>query len=437
MFPRLLLLWIWLYSSAGGQEYSNSKICQSRGFNSDLGDFNCSNLQLKWSDLHTVLIDPTWSATNLNLAFNNFSSTIANKSFNLFKMLDDTLNLTSNSLNHIESHAFFYNSETVNMEPADLVPLKITKLDLSHNLFELLPWTSIKLLTTLETVYFSGNSKLNRLDSGDLIESDYSKYFSSLKYIYLNGCQIDHVNPVIIKHFKSLEYLDLSSNRLRSLDAQVGMSLTRFGQFKVKINLANNQLQCNCKLQWLKTYLIETNFNSLEQKCQISYNLRSVNSEPQLIGTKLIDLAEEPSEQTHETNVIQTNSGEETRDIANTSIVLLDDNKFICDMEFVEPDSWFKLKTTETVYDIELTCKVRGYPLPIIRWNEDNKLVIKKSSFYKFEIEERITHPSADDQEYIVESVLKLRIQSFHTSKYKNFTCRVKLNSSIEKDVIY
>ena len=83
--------------------------------------------------------------------------------------------------------------------------------------------------------------------------------------------------------------------------------------------------------------------------------MRSVNLEPQLIGTKLIDLAKEPSEQTHETNEIQTNSGEETRDIANTSIVLLDDNKFICDMEFIEPDSCFKLKTTETDYDIELT----------------------------------------------------------------------------------
>ena len=182
MFSRLLLLWIWLYSSAGGQEYSNSKICQSRGFNSDLGDFNCSNLQLNWSDLHTVLIDPTWSATNLNLAFNNFSSSIANKSFNLFKMLDDTLNLTSNNLNHIESHAFFYSLEA---EPIDLVPLKITRLDLSHNQFELLPWNSIKLLGTLETVYFSGNSKLKRLDSGDLIESDYSKYFSSLNVIPL------------------------------------------------------------------------------------------------------------------------------------------------------------------------------------------------------------------------------------------------------------
>jgi len=117
--------------------------------------YDCSNLGMEWSDLERSLIEPTRTATSLNLAANNLGTTIANKTFNVFKLLDHTLNMSSNKIARVDSHGFFVNPD-LNSLSERLDPLRITALDLSFNSFEIIPWNSVKSLFSLERFYFNG-----------------------------------------------------------------------------------------------------------------------------------------------------------------------------------------------------------------------------------------------------------------------------------------
>lgn len=116
--------------------------------------YDCSNLGLEWPDLEKSLIEPTRTATSLNLASNNFGSHIANKTFNVFKLLDDTLNLSSNSIASIESHGFFVHPYMNSQDRFNALGIKV--LDLSFNSFQIIPWNAIKSLYNLQKLYFNG-----------------------------------------------------------------------------------------------------------------------------------------------------------------------------------------------------------------------------------------------------------------------------------------
>lgn len=116
--------------------------------------YDCSGIGLHWEDLETLLIDPTFSASSLSLASNNFSRMIVNKTFNVFKLLDNTLNLTGNQIEEIESHGFFYNPDFRNPY-TQYNAINIKVLDLSMNKFKVIPWNSIRRLEQLEQLFFS------------------------------------------------------------------------------------------------------------------------------------------------------------------------------------------------------------------------------------------------------------------------------------------
>ncbi len=205
-------------------------ICVSDLEQADPYNYDCSNLSLNWTLLNN-LIDATWSATNLNLASNEFGPIVANLSLNQFKLLNNTLNLSSNSLEEIQSHAFYYMVQlnVQSNETGTLVSFPIVKLDLSKNSFTRLPWNSIKSLSNLKELFLSHNN-ISSLDMGDLLFNTDSNnlsddLFSSLTHVYLSSCSLKYVSHDILKYLTNLVMLDLSKNQLKSLDPQIGQVL--------------------------------------------------------------------------------------------------------------------------------------------------------------------------------------------------------------------
>lgn len=168
--------------------------------NDNIFNYDCSHKNLDWSNLEQ-LIDHIRGASNLNLAFNKFSDsnsslllphTIYNQSFDLFQQLTHTLNLSSNQFEHVQPQGFYYSLNS------NMLPHRFTHLDLSNNSFELLPWSSLRHLPKLSTLYFSFNP-LKKLDFGDLMISETFYGFESLTKLVFSSCQLEYVDAGLFK----------------------------------------------------------------------------------------------------------------------------------------------------------------------------------------------------------------------------------------------
>jgi Leucine-rich repeat (LRR) protein len=237
-------------------------------------NYDCSNESLDWYALNR-LIDPIRASTSLNLAFNNLgnqSQIVRNLSFNLFKQLIK-LNLTANYLSSIESHAFFYldkisdNVDTTFLkflDPSQLNPLHLTQLDLSRNLFQIVPWNSLHHLPLLSQLNLNANP-IRTFDMGDWkpppppqIEEEAGggddELFRNLTEVYLSGALVEYVDPIIIRYLSHLKILDLSGNRIRHLSVELRHPFVSNLNFQYLL-INDNPLVCDCKLIWLKEFL--------------------------------------------------------------------------------------------------------------------------------------------------------------------------------------
>ena len=346
-------------------------ICNSDLEQADPYNYDCSNLSLNWTMLNN-LIEATWSATNLNLASNEFGPIMAHLSLNRFKLLNSTLNLSSNSLEQIQSHAFYYTVQlnVQSNETGTLVFFPIVKLDLSRNSFASLPWNSIKSLSNLKELFLSHNN-ISSLDMGDLMvkiggNNLNNELFSSLTHVYLSSCGLKYVSAEILNYLTNLVMLDLSNNHLKSLDSQIGQILDYNNDMRdfneqirpaTQLDLHDNPLECNCSLLWLKKYLLRYGKNDLEQKCIARRAMTLAEQmQPSIVRIETVDLGLENPPNTiymkEEQIVIADNENYEP-------IISLDRNRFVCDLEFIETANTTIVKKVEKKYVVQLTCVVK------------------------------------------------------------------------------
>lgn len=393
--------------------------------------YDCSNLSLEWSDLENSLIEPTRTATSLNLASNNFDSHIANKTFNVFKLLDQSLNLSSNGIASIESHGFFVHPDLKSQ--GRLKSLGIKVLDLSFNSFQIIPWNAIKSLYDLEKLYFNGNKNIMRLDSGDLTDVSMVS-FLSLTHIYFNSCSIEYVDSKVLENFKSLKFIDLSFNQLHNVNERVGNVLQSLGGVMLKLN--QNSLSCDCDLLWLKKYLLKYDFE--DAKCILKSKILTEQERSLTVKAIPVNLASNPYEDEIINSPRLINASNPFVLESVKSIRRLDDSQFSCDLKFGNPNDWFQINELDNRYEITLTCVVSGYPRPSIRWNENNKSLNKKSTYKTFSIEETEINDPMQTSSYLktVQSSLKfflaLPIRP-SLNGYRNYSCRAMINADSNK----
>ena len=196
---------------------------------------------------------------------------------------------------------------------------------------------------------------------------------------------------------------------------------------------SKQRLKCDCKLLWLKKYLLKYGPNNPE--CILNKPNVTATILVEKIPVNLVNNPNMPSDQTTSLPDLT----EPFRQIKNDEyrrLTELDDVNFICELKFKDPGQWFQIKELENRYEITLKCLVRGYPEPTIRWNEDNKSLNKKSTYKMFMIEEKEVDEMNKEDSYskLIESTLKfIMVTPIRPSLngYRNYTCRAMLNTKM------
>ncbi|RMZ95070.1 leucine-rich repeat-containing 24 [Brachionus plicatilis] len=391
--------------------------------------FNCSFKEVKWSNL-VKLDENVRGSRYLDLSNNLFSTetqgnVIKNFSFNLFKQLSNTLNLSSNQFTKIESHAFYYIATItddiykIKFNDSDLKILDLEELDLSNNSFEIIPWNSVKNLPKLVTLRLSKNP-IRRVDQADMTNSMLS-HFENFSNLYLNNCQIEYVNPVTFDLVKNLKILDLSGNRIKYIDNFSKTTLT-------SLYLFGNPLECNCRLLWFKNFLLNRNFKSADYK----------NSRHTCLGnTKTIKkdfIVESKILYFNASTLLVTNKSlAQSGSLVDVStetiyIVEIKDNNFYCDFKIKNEIENLGISSGR-LRKIRLNCIVENYPEPQIRWINGEKDIVRDLSSSK--IFQTDSNTTKGDLTYKVMSWLTVSLE--HPFSY-DIKCSVFYKSSPKLD---
>ena len=209
------------------------------------GSYDCSNKNLNFSGLGH-LCEATYSASSLNLANNNLNFSIFDFTFNKFKLIKNILNLSSNNLEKIEKYAFYHDLSLID-DKNNLMPLNIFILDLSNNHLKHVPWSAFEKVSTLRFLYLNNNA-ISKIDMNDFNPSN---YFENLTHLYLSSCGLQFIDNNIFVYLTNLILLDVSYNKLKSLDVTIGHRLianSKNTNIFTYINTNNNPLECNCHL---------------------------------------------------------------------------------------------------------------------------------------------------------------------------------------------
>jgi hypothetical protein len=413
----------------------------------ELSNYDCSNKGLTMAQLSKIA-DPIHASTSLNLAYNNLGSVVYNGTFNYFKTLTYSFNLSSNSISQIDEHGFYFHPSLYDYVDGPWKPLNFRYLDLSFNKFERIPLHALKNLVSLELLWLNSNP-IKRLDQANSLASlvHSSIYFERLKYINLSSCQIEFVSSDFFNLFESIEIIDLASNRIKFLSYQLGNYLSQLKHFH-SLNVSNNPLECNCRLLWLKKFLIK--YSNKQKQSSISYKqatctintTRPFEKPNDLI--KIVDLTSKNAQfrvpsQASQQRMLEILSSS-SRGQQSVSLVTLEDEQFICDIELTE-----KLDPVINYYDkikkslkTELKCVVRTYPKPYIWWTygNSNRIVSKalmakltglkeEFEFNEYIVDSTFSLPDENkyvDHSYTIESTLSIKDIKLHRNV--SFACR-------------
>jgi hypothetical protein len=330
-------------------------ICKSKNDAS----YDCSNKNLNISALD-ILCEVTYSASSLNLANNNFIYSIPNYTFNKFKLINQTLNLSSNKLEKIENYAF-YHDLSLNNDKNNILPLNISNLDLSDNFFKHVPWKAIEKISSLRYIYLNMNS-ISKLDMNDYSPSCVN-YLEKITHFYSSSCGIQFIDKIVFYYLTNLILIDISQNNIKNLDFSIGNQLIanfKYTNIYTFIDTSNNPLQCDCNLLWFKKYIL-MNINSIYKQtltCLLPNKFESSIQKQKNNFASDTFLAGQTIFFFHISNIIQQYTHE-----LNT-IISLAESQFICDLKLIK----YEIKKIKNNTKIQFNCVYTANPIPDIVW---------------------------------------------------------------------
>ena len=170
----------------------------------------------------------------------NEISEIIPGSFENMNSLED-LSFEINRLEHLDSDVF-----------SGLVNLK--HIDLSFNELQYLHPDTFLGLPNLQKLDLGKNPTLQIPTDRNFINSP------SLSHLDMSQCNVTSVSIVTFANVSALELLDLSFNKLRTVDINILRALPKLST----LYLEDNPLQCDCQLQKVWRWCEDRNIQTLE-----------------------------------------------------------------------------------------------------------------------------------------------------------------------------
>lgn len=333
---------------------------------------------------HSNVTENRFQHVNLSSRMNKHVK-LGNFSFQkLARLAAIGLDLSNNRLEAVDVYTFWHQT------PDGKKPLPITELNLSSNNMRFIPWRSISSLRTLDRLIM-GNNQLTGLNLED--DSLIGEPFDSLKEIILPNCQIEFIDPKVMQFLINLSLLDLSYNRIRTLDDSFSQAV------QLKLILNENPLDCNCSLRWVKAHpIVDSNLNE-RLLCYVNVTTQSTENSAVASTRKRVKLTE------------------------------LADDEFICDLELTGD-----YRVDAPSQTVEFNCEVRSYPASKIVWYDTkNILRIANLSDVSYNVSSRMCSSSkivVDNPQLVKDNIIvcKAEYESYspHNSTAKpNFLSRV------------
>ena len=359
--------------------------------------YDCTNQNLTWSIIQNKIFDRMHSARKINISKNKLDLVIKNFTFEKFEDLKRILNLSSNTIQDIESDGFRFNK-------GESAYLKITTLDLSHNKFIKFPYDSLATLSFLTNLYLSYN-KIQEFQYDD------QKALKNLKYLHLNGCNLKYINYEFLNYLQQtskLEYLNLNDNQIISFDRHHFLSY----QPPLFIDIQSNPLNCSCELLWFKKYLLKQKNVKTQKNKDVEFQIINTPDIYDRITCRLdyyqyLTYINETESETTTITQLNDNSLQQLQ-FFDTPISQLDDRQFLCPIQTLNTSSIMN-KT-----HMRLECQFSSYPEVRVWWLfsertinivsgnsehytvdetnlKDDSLFYKKSVLF-------VSHPTEDDR---------------------------------------
>jgi Leucine-rich repeat (LRR) protein len=206
-------------------------------------------ISVKFSHLRSIEQGALNGLTNLKQLdlFGNDLSEILPGTFEKMRHLQ-YINLRNNSIDSLNVGAF-----------SGLISL--IKLDLRTNKLLYVHPNTFLSLPKLKTLYLYDNPGLQ-------IPTDHNLIISHpLSHLFISQCNVSSVSFETFANVSSLEWLDLSYNKLRTVDINILRALPKLSA----IFLDGNPLHCDCQLQevwrWCKDRNIQTVYKESAPKC--------------------------------------------------------------------------------------------------------------------------------------------------------------------------
>jgi Leucine-rich repeat (LRR) protein len=218
-------------------------------------------ISVKLSHLRTIELGALNGLTNLrNLdLFGNEISEILPGTFEKMIRLQN-LNLQNNSIDSLNVDTF---SGLISLVHLDL---RINKLQYVH------PDTFLS-LPKLKIVNLYNNLGLQIPTDRNFISSN------SLSELGIADCNVSSLSVETIANVSGLKWLDLSYNKLRTLDINILRALPKLST----LYLMGNPLQCDCQLKevwrWCKDHNIQTVYEELAPKCDTPTDMKGMGLE--------------------------------------------------------------------------------------------------------------------------------------------------------------